>query len=124
LGIRSLAAELLEIPPEVVDTALELELAAGAVVADTVEERPCVFLAGLYRAEQGIAERLRGLVAASLPWPAIDADKAIPWAEEGRDHLGREPARGGMAGATLQAAGDYRRSPAQCHLGSDDLDSS
>ena len=35
--LRELAAELLEIPPEVVDAAIELELAEGAVVADTVE---------------------------------------------------------------------------------------
>ena len=34
--------------------------------------RPCVFLAGLYRAEQGIAERLLRLAAGTPPWPAID----------------------------------------------------
>ncbi len=55
-------------------------LAEGAVAADTVEGRSCVFLAGLYRAEQGIAERLRRLQASPLPWPAVNAEKAIPWA--------------------------------------------
>ena len=74
-----LAAELLEIPAEVIDEALELELADGAVVADTVTERPCVFLAGLHRAERGIAERLLRLASGSPPWPPVDADKAIPW---------------------------------------------
>jgi hypothetical protein len=58
--LRAPAAELLEIPAEVVDAALTLEFAEGAVVADTVEGRPCVFLAGLHRAEQDIAERLIG----------------------------------------------------------------
>jgi exodeoxyribonuclease V alpha subunit len=53
----------------VVDAALALELAEGAVVADTVEGRACVFLAGLYRAEQGIAERLLGLLAGLCPGP-------------------------------------------------------
>ena len=79
--LRHLAAELLEIPPEIVDAALDLELSDGEVVADTVEDRPCVFLAGLYRAEQSIAERLVGLGAGSPPWLAMDPEKAIPWVE-------------------------------------------
>ena len=41
----------------------------------------CVFLTGLYRAEQTIAERLRVLVSAGPSWPSIDAAKAIPWVE-------------------------------------------
>ncbi len=76
-----LAAELLEIPKELVSDALELELAGGTVIADTVDATPCVFLGGLYRAEQVVAERLRCLVAGTLPWPAIDPDKALPWIE-------------------------------------------
>jgi exodeoxyribonuclease V alpha subunit len=47
--LQALAAALLEIPAELVDTALALELAEGAVVADTVGGRPCVFLADLPR---------------------------------------------------------------------------
>jgi exodeoxyribonuclease V alpha subunit len=79
--LRALAAGLLEIPPEVVDEALALELAEGAVVADTVAGRGCVFLAGLHRAERGIAERLRRLADGTPPWPAVDPGKAIPWVE-------------------------------------------
>ncbi len=62
-----------------VRTALDLELADGAVIADMVGDKPCVFLAGLYRAERGIAERLLQLGTGALPWPWIDPDKAIPW---------------------------------------------
>jgi exodeoxyribonuclease V alpha subunit len=79
--LRALAAALLEIPAELVDAALALELAEGAVVADTVEGRACVFLAGLHRAEQGIAERLLRLLDGSPPWPAVDPAQAIPWVE-------------------------------------------
>ena len=79
--LRHLAAELLEIPPEIVGAALDLELSDGEAVADTVEDRPCVFLAGLYRAEQSIAERLVELGAGSPPWPAVGPAKAIPWVE-------------------------------------------
>ena len=77
-----LAVKLLEIPENLIVDALTLELDAGAVVADTVENRACVFLAGLYRAEQSIAARLKTLSAGRRPWPDIDASKAIPWVEE------------------------------------------
>jgi exodeoxyribonuclease V alpha subunit len=77
-----LAEELVEVSKELVRTALDLELAEGAVIADSVGETPCVFLAGLHRAERGIAERLMRLVNGALPWPSIDADKAIPWIEQ------------------------------------------
>ncbi len=77
----ALTRELLEVPEELVGTALGLELEAGDVVADTLEGQGCVFLAGLHRAEREIAERLRRLAAGAPPWPAIDADKAIPWVE-------------------------------------------
>ena len=51
------------------------------MVADRVGETPCVFLAGLYRAERTIAERLKRLANGTLPWPWIDPDKAVPWVE-------------------------------------------
>jgi exodeoxyribonuclease V alpha subunit len=79
--LRGLAAELLEIAPEIVDEALGLELREGAVVGDTVDGRACAFLAGLHRAERGIAERLRHLAEGSPPWPAVDPATAIPWVE-------------------------------------------
>jgi exodeoxyribonuclease V alpha subunit len=77
-----LAIELLEVPKELVQTALDLELADGTVIADTVNETPCIFLGGLYRAEQVIAERLQRLINGKLPWPYIDPEKALPWIEQ------------------------------------------
>ncbi len=73
---------LLEVPQELVRTALDLELADGTVIADMVGDKPCAFLAGLYRAERGIAERLLQLGTGKLPWPWIDPEKAIPWIEQ------------------------------------------
>jgi exodeoxyribonuclease V alpha subunit len=72
---------LLGVPAELVQTALDLELQEGTVVADDVEDRHCTFLAGLYHAEREIAERLRSLANGQLPWPQIDPEKAIPWVE-------------------------------------------
>src|SRR4051794_37142157 len=76
-----LAAALLEVPPELVQTALELELVERAVIADTVGEQSCIFLMGLHRAEQVIADRIRRLIQGALPWPHIDPEKALPWIE-------------------------------------------
>ena len=79
--LRPLAARLLEVPDDLIRTALDLELAEGTVVADTVEDTPCIFLGGLHRAERAIAGRLLGIAAGKLPWPYIDPDKALPWVE-------------------------------------------
>jgi len=76
-----LAQALLEVPPDLVETALGLELQDGTVIADQLDGRRCVFLAALYRAEREIAEKLKALARHKPPWPGIDADKAIPWVE-------------------------------------------
>ncbi|WP_449226329.1 SF1B family DNA helicase RecD2 [Azospirillum argentinense] len=76
-----MAVKLLEIDASILETAAELERQDGAVVADRLGGEPCLFLASLHRAEQAIADRLRRLAGGPLPWPEIDAEKAIPWVE-------------------------------------------
>jgi exodeoxyribonuclease V alpha subunit len=78
----SLAEKLLEVPPELIRTALDLELAEKTVAADRIGETPCVFLAGLYRAERTIGERIMRLASGKLSWPWIDPEKALPWVEQ------------------------------------------
>ena len=80
--LLALTRELLEVPAELVETALGLELRDGTVIGDDVESRPCIFLAALYRAEREIAAKLKALKAGKPPWPSIDAGKAIPWVEK------------------------------------------
>ena len=67
-----LAEKLLEVSADLVRTALDLERTEGTVIADSVGETPCVFLASLHRAERGIAERLMRLTNGTVPWPWID----------------------------------------------------
>jgi len=74
-------SELIEVGAGLIGDALQLELQDGELVADTVDGEACVFLAGLYRSEQAIAERLRLLSRGRPPWPVIDAWRAIPWVE-------------------------------------------
>jgi exodeoxyribonuclease V alpha subunit len=77
----ALAEKLLEVAVDLVRTAIDLEVADGTIIADTVGQTACVFLAGLHRAERTIAERLLRLANGTLPWPWIDPDKALPWVE-------------------------------------------
>src|SRR5258705_10794567 len=74
-ALIALTRTLPEVPAELVETALGLELEGGAVIADDLDGRRCVFLAGLYRAEREIAEKLTALAIGRPPWPAIDTDK-------------------------------------------------
>lgn len=79
--LLALTVKLIAVPLELIETALGLELEAGEVIADMLDGRRCVFLAGLYRAEQVIALRLHTLGSGRPVWPHIDAGKAIPWVE-------------------------------------------
>jgi exodeoxyribonuclease V alpha subunit len=80
--LTPLAEKLLEVPQDLIRTALDLELADGTEIADRLGDTDCVFLAGLRRAERAIAERFLILNHGKLPWPSIDPDKAIPWIEQ------------------------------------------
>ena len=105
----ALTRELLEVSAELVETALGLELEGGAIIADDLEGRNCVFLAGLYRAEREIATKLKVLAVGKPPWPLIEADKAIPWVEK-RTKLvladsQREAIRGALASKVVVITG-------------------
>ncbi len=79
--------------------ALELELHDGEVVADTVDGEPCIFLAGLHRAERAIAARLADACARLAALAGDRCREGHPLGrEQGRHHPRREPARGGAAG--------------------------
>ena len=106
----ALAQNLLEVPAELVETASSLELQDGTVIADDLDGRRCVFLAGLYRAEREIAEKLTALAAGKPPWPIDRCRQGDPLGREA-DEAGarREPDRGRPCRARLESAGDHRR---------------
>ena len=80
-ALTTLAVKLLEVPGELIGPALDLELQGGDVIADTLDGQRCIFLAGLYRAERSIADRLHTLSVGRPSWPLIDVARAIPWVE-------------------------------------------
>ena len=77
-----MAEKLLQIPPDILRDALRQELQDQTVVADTIAERPCIFLAHLWNAEKSITERLKALASGRRSWPQIAAEKALPWVEQ------------------------------------------
>jgi exodeoxyribonuclease V alpha subunit len=80
-ALLALAETLLAIGGPILAEALRLEIDAGSVVEDRIEDRPCVFLPHLHRAEQAIAEAILNLRAGAPPWPAIETEKALAWVE-------------------------------------------
>lgn len=78
----ALCQELLQVPEDLIQQALSLELSSEEVVQEIVDERDCIFLSGLAHAERSIAERLQKLKKGLLPWPFINASSAIDWVEK------------------------------------------
>ena len=100
--LKNLAVKLLDVPEDLIGSALEMELAEQTVTAETVGGTPCVFLSGLYRAERAVAGHLRRLYAAALPWPEIDSAKALPWVEA-RTGLQFAPSQADAVRVTLRS---------------------
>ena len=104
-----LAVALLEVPKELIQTALDLELADGTVIADTVGETPCVFLGGLYRAEQVIAGRLStaGKWQASLAVHRSGEGTALDRGQD-RPHARQQSGQGDPPGSPVEGARHHR----------------
>jgi len=80
-ALTRLAEQLLEVEEALIRTAVVEELSKGEIVSDTIGDETCLFLKGLYLAEQAIAARLLERASGPPRWPEIDLDKAIPWVE-------------------------------------------
>ena len=81
----SQAEKLLEVPGELVESAIKLELEDGNIVSDHVGETECLFLAKVHNAEQSVANHIKRLLNGKLPWEGIDPDRAVPWIEQQTD---------------------------------------
>ena len=84
-----------------IQTALDLELSEGSVVADSLEGEGAIFLAHLHRDERRIAEALQELAQGAPPWGTINAERAIDWVEQ---RLGLELAASQKAAVELALA--------------------
>ncbi|MEB3361570.1 MAG: helix-hairpin-helix domain-containing protein, partial [Synechococcaceae cyanobacterium] len=79
---RSTAPQRIPLEPALIQTALDLELSEGSVVADTLTGEPAIFLSHLHRDERRIATSLQEQADGAPPWGSIEAAKAIGWVEQ------------------------------------------
>ncbi len=72
------AQALLDIPPEVLAEAINVEVAAGRLI----REQDNIYLAGLHAAEVTVAEHIERLLQTPAAYKPIDTHRAVPWAAE------------------------------------------
>jgi exodeoxyribonuclease V alpha subunit len=75
------AVKLLEIPADIVQAAIDTEVAEGNLVSEMLDGEPCLFLTPLYQAEVGVARHLLRLLEGPPPWGSVEIATAIPWVE-------------------------------------------
>ena len=78
----TLAIKLLDIPAAIIEEAIDREIAGEVLFDDSVDGQRCIFSGYLYRAELSIGNQVQRLLKGGVPWPAVDADKALPWVEK------------------------------------------
>ena len=80
--LQAATVKLLEIPEDVVRTALDDAIAGGRLKEYESNQRCLIYLAALDQAERQLARLLTDLSSAPHPLPAIDIAKAIDWVEK------------------------------------------
>ena len=74
--------QLAEIDEGIVRAAVNHAVGERAVVREGIDGEPWLYLAALHRAEVGLAQCVRRLIATAHPLPKIDVEKAILWVEQ------------------------------------------
>ncbi len=68
---------MLAIPEDIIIQGLNDELDAETVIADTIDDQPCIYLAPFFHAEKGVASHILRLLYGKIPWAGLQAEKAI-----------------------------------------------
>ena len=82
MGLLKLqAAQLLEVKAATVDQAIHRLSDGGEILVETIAGRDLVYLPGLKKAEEEVAEKIRRLAAQPSGYPPIDLEKALIWCQ-------------------------------------------
>lgn len=81
-GVVERTGALADLDSSLVEAAVETLVSESALIRESVEGAPAVFLAPLHRAECGVAEAVHRLVKGKYPAPKIDAEAALTWVEK------------------------------------------
>jgi len=85
-GAVERTVNLVDIPQELVQRAVEEAIETGAVVRDPIDGEPWLYLAGLHRAETGLVKSIQRLMSQpGHPLPEINVSAAIDWVEKRLD---------------------------------------
>lgn len=75
------SVRLLEIPENIIRTAIQQETKEGRLVAEDLDGETWLYLKHLYRAEVELAQQLQQLASGLHPLPNLEVEKAIQWVE-------------------------------------------
>jgi len=83
-GLISKAQEILDIPDEIIERAIDHGLEGGRLVQELMPEQDdvLVYLVGLHTAELALANQLKMLLRGFHPCPPVDVPKAVEWVEK------------------------------------------
>jgi exodeoxyribonuclease V alpha subunit len=85
-GAVERTVNLVEIPQEIVQRAVEEALENGSVVREPIDGEPWLYLAALHRAETGLAKSVQRMIShPGHPLPEINVQAAIDWVEKRLD---------------------------------------
>ena len=85
-GAVERTVNLVEIPQEIVQRAVEEALENGSVIREPIDGEPWLYLAALHRAETGLAKSVQRLAShPGHPLPEINVEAAIDWVEKRLD---------------------------------------
>jgi exodeoxyribonuclease V alpha subunit len=81
-GVVEHTTKLVEIDQKIVEEAVRTAVAEKAVVRESIDGEPWLYLTALHRAEVGLAQSVQRIGSASPhPMPVIGVEKAIAWVE-------------------------------------------
>jgi exodeoxyribonuclease V alpha subunit len=83
LAVVEHAGKLVDIDQTILEQAVQTAIGDGSVVRESVDGESWLYLAGLYRAEVGLANSVSQIASATAhPLPSIDVVRAIAWVED------------------------------------------
>ena len=120
--LKEEAGKLLLVKEEIVNAALEKTLISGDLVRDAVGDQTLIFLPALKRAEEGIAARIKTLMAAPPSYPPDRPGQGGGVVSgQNRERTRPKPAGGASASPVEPSPGDYgwtgrgQNHSGQCH---------
>ncbi len=75
------AVELLEIPESIIKQAIYQEKEQEQLIAESIDDKACLYIDKLYYAEVGVANQIKRLKQGIPVWERIDAEKAMAWVQ-------------------------------------------